>query len=77
MALHICIRGHLTGTRSCERGLCGLKSGVLGRSDNTRKIQGPHPGRTLDKKTKRAITQRLRDLGHGPVADLGKAWSAA
>ena len=60
MALKICNRGHLGGSNTCR---CGRKA--------TLQLIGPSR-RRMSKPEKRAITQRLRELGHVPSADLDK-----
>jgi hypothetical protein len=66
MALKICNKGHLTGTRNCGR--CG--------SDKTVTVKGPEPPRArwpyvaFDKLTKRLITKGLREIGYPVAADL-------
>jgi hypothetical protein len=68
MALKICGKGHLTGTRNCGR--CG--------SDKTVTVKGPPPASrfhwtwrvAFDKLTKRLITKGLREIGYPVVADL-------
>jgi hypothetical protein len=59
MALKICDKGHLTGTRECGR--CGGK---------TTTVKGPAGRRGLDKLTKRLITKGLRAIGYPAAADL-------